>query len=115
MKNKKILLTEDDANNRYLLKLFLIKKGFEVHTAESVADALELISENKYDLYITDIMLKGELTSDVLVSAGLESTLVLTAFEFKPEDFDHVTYIRKPFKLDFLLETINNLIDKPNT
>lgn len=115
MKNKKILLTEDDANNRYLLKLFLSKKGFEVHTAESVADALELISESEYDLYITDIMLKGELTGDVLVSAGLEPTIVLTAFEFKPEDFDHVTYIQKPFKMDFLLETINNLIDKPNT
>jgi len=54
MNKKKILYAEDDWANRKLLETKLEQAGFECDTAENGEMALQMYSENKYDLVVLD-------------------------------------------------------------
>ena len=53
----KILIVEDDANSRQLLKKFLIAKQHEVAEAVDGADALKRFEEVQPDLVLLDVMM----------------------------------------------------------
>ncbi len=53
---KKILIVDDDKNFLELMKILLIKT-FEITTASTAKDALELIDKNYFDGIILDISL----------------------------------------------------------
>lgn len=106
---KKILIIEDDYNSRYLLRLFLNKKGFSTDEATSVDEALELITCNKYDLFLLDLNLKGDLTSDVLLQENIKPVILTTAYKICETNLNNARYMRKPFDLNKLLEMINEL------
>lgn len=57
--NNKILWVDDEID---LLKphvLFLISKGYDVHTSNNGYDAVELVAEQQYDMVILDEMMPG--------------------------------------------------------
>lgn len=54
-----VLLVEDEADGRDLLALLLERHGAAVRAAESAAEALQLLSEAKFDVLISDIGLPG--------------------------------------------------------
>jgi two-component system OmpR family response regulator len=49
-----ILYIEDHADTRELVELVLRQRNYEVTSSESVAAALKLAFENKFDLYLLD-------------------------------------------------------------
>lgn len=53
----KILVVDDDIMMLQAIKHSLTDDGFEVTTAESCLDALEVVGKQKLDLIITDIMM----------------------------------------------------------
>ena len=55
MKNKKILIIDDNENNRYLATFILEKEGFAVLNAESGFMGIEIAKKQKIDLIIMDI------------------------------------------------------------
>ena len=55
----KILLIEDNAENRYLVTFLLKQRGHEVIPAESGPQALELAKNLRPDLILLDIQLPG--------------------------------------------------------
>ncbi|MBI5100552.1 MAG: sigma-54-dependent Fis family transcriptional regulator [Nitrospirae bacterium] len=55
----KLLIVEDEETLRESLKRVLIKEGYEVDGVGSSETALESISEKRYDLVISDIVLPG--------------------------------------------------------
>src|SRR5271155_4964739 len=55
----KILLIEDNAENRYLLTFLLQQRGHEIITAESGPLGLELAAKVRPDLILLDIQLPG--------------------------------------------------------
>jgi CheY-like chemotaxis protein len=55
----KILLIEDNAENRYLVRFLLEKRGHEVILAESGPLGLELAARFRPDLILLDIQLPG--------------------------------------------------------
>ncbi|WP_449539237.1 response regulator [Ferdinandcohnia sp. Marseille-Q9671] len=58
LKDKKILLVDDDVRNVYALSSILELYGMEVHFAENGLEALELVkSESNFDLVLMDIMM----------------------------------------------------------
>jgi CheY-like chemotaxis protein len=59
LQDRSILVVDDIAANRLLLKRFLSSKGFRVEEAESGQKALDLCRENPYDLILMDIMMDG--------------------------------------------------------
>ena len=57
MKGYRILVAEDDIDIVGILKLYLQNEGYEVLSASNGVDALKLISEEKIDLCLCDIMM----------------------------------------------------------
>jgi two-component system alkaline phosphatase synthesis response regulator PhoP len=61
----RILITEDDADTREVLRLILEMQGFEVTCAEDSAQAIRLAKAEKFDLYLLDNWLP-EMSGDLL-------------------------------------------------
>jgi CheY-like chemotaxis protein len=55
----KILVIEDNAENRYLVTFLLTQRGHEILTAESGRLGLELAAQVRPDLILLDIQLPG--------------------------------------------------------
>ena|ERR1700730_8086437 len=55
----RVLCTEDDADTRDLLRLFLELQGFEVICAEDAEQAISLAKSISFDLYLLDNWLPG--------------------------------------------------------
>ena len=56
---KRILAVDDDAPALSALKQNLAQRGYDVQTATSGEDALELIERESYDLFILDVNMPG--------------------------------------------------------
>jgi len=56
---RRILVVDDDAGQRSLLESFLSGQGFEVVTADSGENALEVLDGQKTDLMISDVRMPG--------------------------------------------------------
>jgi DNA-binding NtrC family response regulator len=55
----RLLVVDDEKNIRRLYESELKREGYEVETAESAEDALELIEKSPPDLVVLDIRLEG--------------------------------------------------------
>ena len=55
----KILIADDEAEIRELLRLYLEKDGYEVFEAADGIEALALLKQKKIDLAVLDIMMPG--------------------------------------------------------
>jgi CheY-like chemotaxis protein len=53
--NYKILIVDDEQNNRDIICEFLNNQGYQIYTTSEGAEALELISSERFDLYILDV------------------------------------------------------------
>ena len=100
-----ILLAEDDADIRELLRLYLEGEGFRVLEAEDGNQALELARAHSPDMAILDIMMPG-LNGFALTRALRQySQLPILILSAKSQDNDKILglnlgaddYIAKPF------------------
>jgi DNA-binding response OmpR family regulator len=57
--NPSVLVVDDEPMARTLLRLMLVRAGFEVVEAKDGHDALEKLKENRPDLVILDVMMPG--------------------------------------------------------
>jgi len=64
-RHKKILLVDDDRHIRIVVKDFLAARGYEVLTAGSGPEALDMLATLKPDLVLLDIMMPGMDGGDV--------------------------------------------------
>ena len=62
-----LLVVDDDARLRELLKTFLSRTGFRVTAASDAAEARERLASLDFDLVVLDVMMPGE---DGLAFAG---------------------------------------------
>lgn len=113
----KILLLEDDDMLRDTLFEILEDEGYEVDTASTSDEVLDLTFENSYDLYVFDIGVPGmdgtellralregeDSTPAIFVSARVDMEWISRGF--KSGAFD---YLKKPFYPEELLIRIDN-------
>lgn len=132
MGNKRILLIDDDPDQRLALRLPLESAGYEVQEAVNSSDALARIKECNPDLIILDVMM-DTTTAGFQVALELHSSdpasefkqfrntpiIMLTAIHsttplrFAP-DADYLpveTFIEKPVDPDTLLKKVHELIN----
>lgn len=118
----RLLVVEDDAENRRMLGAYLRKQDFAVTEAEDGLQALALIAENAYDLVLLDVMMPGLSGLEVLerIRFGHErSTLpvvMVTAVHDNAEVIRAQTlgandYITKPYELGVLLSRVKARLD----
>lgn len=114
----RILLLEDDPSLINGLSFALKKQGFELDIARTVAEAIFLWQDGRYDLLIFDVSLpdgsgfevckKVRLTSKVpiiFLTASDDEISIVMGLDIGADD-----YITKPFKLGVLLSRINALL-----
>ena len=111
----RILVVEDDDDLRALVSNRLVEAGFDVATATSGPDALEMVAEAVPDLVLLDVMLPGldgiEVCRRLRAEHPLLYIVMLTA---RAEELDRVVglevgaddYVTKPFSLQELLARV---------
>lgn len=105
MEKQKILIVDDDARIRNLLKIYLEKAGFQVNEAENGLEALLSLQNSQPDLIVLDIMmpvLDGMETCRQIRKLAIMPILFLTArteVDDKLLGFDCGAddYVEKPF------------------
>ena len=116
----RVLVIDDEESIRDLLKDFLETKGLEVVTASNGETGLSLLKEDKFDLFLLDLMMPGISGLDVLREVTAEkidiTSIVITAHAtvqtaveaMKLGAFDYIT---KPFNLEELFIAIQRAMD----
>lgn len=101
----KILVADDEAEIRDVLRLYLEKDGYEVAEAADGIEALEICKREKPDLIILDIMMPGIDGYRVLRNVRESSNIPVIVLSAKNSDSDKILgldlgaddYIVKPF------------------
>lgn len=115
----KILIAEDEADMRKIIRLYLEKEGYEVTAAADGSEALDKLCEQHFDLVIADWMMPRmsgiELLEQIKSLSISVKTMLLTA---KGEVRDEITgltcgadeYVRKPFEPQVLMLRVKKLL-----
>ncbi|MEW6602650.1 MAG: sigma-54 dependent transcriptional regulator, partial [Nitrospirota bacterium] len=116
----RILVIDDEESIRELLKDFLESKGMEVVATSNGESGLNLLKEEKFDLFLLDLMMPGISGLDVLREAANEKitvpSIVITAHAtvqtaveaMKLGAFDYIT---KPFNLEEFFLSVKRALD----
>lgn len=123
---KRILVVDDDTTILHLMEMLLAAEGFEVATASSGDDALELLQTETFDLHLIDLIMPAmdgietilslrSLRKDAKIIAmsggwngGTHNCLTLA------EKLGAFCTLAKPFDRDTLLKVIQSVLqDRP--
>jgi two-component system, OmpR family, response regulator len=119
MKNKKILLAEDDNNLGNLLGNYLIAKNYDAILSVNGKEALETFRKNEFNICIIDIMMPEmdglTLTKEIRKINPNIPVIFLTAKNQKEDIIEgFITgaddYITKPFSMEELLYRIEAIL-----
>ena len=116
--DRKILIVDDEADIRDILQFNLENFGFNVETASSAEEALEMLSE-RHSLILLDVMMhgmsgfqmasllreKGNLTPIIFLTAKDTQDDLLTGSSAGADD-----YIPKPFSIQEVIARVNAVI-----
>lgn len=113
-----ILVVDDDARLRSLLRDYLTKEGFRVTQAEDAADARRKIASLTFDIMILDVMMPGEsgldLAKSIRQAVGVP-ILMLTAMGDTENRIQGLEagaddYLPKPFEPRELILRIQSIL-----
>jgi CheY-like chemotaxis protein len=119
---KRVLIVEDQADIRKLIRMTLEFEPYEIHEAANGTDGLQLAGEVVPDLILLDVMMPGELDglqvcARVRAHPALQATrVVLLTARGQTQDRDAGQqagadeYLIKPFSPLQLIETIERLM-----
>jgi two-component system phosphate regulon response regulator OmpR len=118
-KPKKLMVVDDDARIRDLLRRYLSQEGYEVFVAEDSKAMSRIMVKERFDLIVLDLMLPGEdglsICKRLRASKDQTPIIMLTA---KGEDVDRIIglevgaddYLPKPFNPRELLARISAVL-----
>lgn len=111
----KLLLVDDEKGITDPLKVFFQQRGFAVYTANSGAEAIDVVEKNKPDIVFLDIRMRemnGLETLERIKKIDKNIKIImLTIFEDKAivdraMELGADEYITKPFRVDYLDEVV---------
>lgn len=122
-RQRRILLVDDEASLRMLLRRYLERDGYLVVEAVDGADALQRLAEQPFDLAVIDIMMPrvdgfdlvrqirshSDLPVIILTGRGEESSRV-AGLELGADD-----YMVKPFSMPELVARVRARLRRPGT
>src|SRR5215469_10356419 len=118
---ERILVVDDHAPNRELIREVLTDSGYEIREAVTASEALECLRQHKTDLVITDVRMPGlsgfellkRLNKDypdvvvILMSAFATVAGAVEAIKLGAHDF-----LTQPLKIDELQSVIERALDR---
>ncbi|MBU3805571.1 MAG: response regulator transcription factor [Candidatus Fournierella pullistercoris] len=122
MANQKVLIVDDDQNICELLRLYLVKEGYETFLAHDGQTALELFEKNKPDMVLLDVMMPRMDGWEVCRRIRAGSNVPVIMLTAKGETFDKVLglelgaddYIVKPFDTKEVVARIKAVLRRYN-
>ncbi|TMG61060.1 MAG: sigma-54-dependent Fis family transcriptional regulator [Chloroflexi bacterium] len=120
MAQRTILVADDDASIRSLLKQLLSDEGYSVVEATTGNEVVEKVKDTNPDLVIMDVRMPEldgiEALSKLKVSSPKTSVLIMTAFgssnnAIRAMELGAFDYITKPFELDKISHTVKRVIE----
>ena len=119
---KKILIIDDDQDILETMGSLLEYEGFEIHSADTVEQGIEMIENVSPDVILLDVMFPEKKTRGFEAAGAIKEKhpklpiLVITAinreyaFDFTEDDLHVEEFINKPIKIDRLVEIIRKYI-----
>ena len=120
MAQKVILVADDDASIRSLLKQLLADEGFAVVEASTGVEVVDKVKESSPDLVIMDVRMPEldgiEALSRVKATNPKTAVLIMTAFgssnaAIRAMELGAFDYITKPFELDKISHSVKRVLD----
>jgi DNA-binding NtrC family response regulator len=123
MARNRVLVVDDEKNQREIYTLILEDDGYQVTTAQSGEQALRFARENQFDLVLTDYMMTGmdglTLLGELLKHDPSIMVVMMTAHgsvesvkeALRGGAFD---YLEKPIDRDQLLKIVENALGRLN-
>jgi len=120
MAQKTILVADDDASIRSLLKQLLVDEGFAVQEASTGIEVVEKVKESSPDLVIMDVRMPEldgiEALSRLKGSNPKTAVLIMTAFgssnaAIRAMELGAFDYITKPFELEKISHSVKRVLD----
>ncbi len=115
-----ILIVDDELSMRELLEIMLSREGYLVACAENGQQAISMISESDYDLFLCDIRLGDISGLDVLRAAKTKNqnsvVIMISAYATAETAVEAMNegaydYVPKPFDKDELKHTIKTALE----
>lgn len=113
----RILLVDDEAQLRYVLRRKLIHEGHQVVAVGSGADAIQMVQADTFDLLLTDVVMPymsgRELADRIARVHGPIPTIFMSGYDAQLVDSlgRLERYIQKPFDLYELNQALGELFD----
>jgi DNA-binding response OmpR family regulator len=124
MKNKQILLVEDDRGIQGLISVIFSRRQIEVDVASDGGEALEKLRSRDYGALLLDLMLPRvngfEVVRELKATKPemLKRTIIVTAAsDLTLRDFDHtqvLKLLRKPFSIGELVGWVDQCLENGN-
>ena len=121
MSREKILVVDDEEAIRYLLKQGFSRAGYEVLTADSAEQALELLEEERVHVFFLDLNLPGmngielcrHIKQKLLMSVIYAVTGYASLFELADcLDAGFEDYFKKPVNFTTLIQAAKSAFEK---
>jgi DNA-binding response OmpR family regulator len=118
VKQRRILLVDDEIAVLLTLKAVLEISGFDVDTAASAKEGKSKIMKREYDMIITDMRMESDASGIEVIKAARTAkyhpaVALLTAFPLSDEDSDAAgadKMLIKPMQTRILLQKIEKLL-----
>ena len=115
-----LLVVDDDARLRDLLRRYLTDQGFRVTTAGDAAEARRKLHSIAFDLLVLDVMMPGEDGFTLTASLRESSRIPILLLTAKTEGADRIDglergaddYLTKPFEPRELVLRIRNILQR---
>ena len=118
---KKIMIVDDEPDLRNMLNLLLQNEGFEIGEANDGTDFLNKIDAFEPNLVLLDVMMPGLSIEETLQKLQKKRSkpkiILLTVIRYSKDEIKNifkmgniVEYVKKPFELSNLVETIKTHI-----
>jgi two-component system response regulator PilR (NtrC family) len=120
--NKKVLIIDDEPDIRELLDITLMRMGVDATLAENITQAMQLLSEERFDLCLTDMNLPDgngiDLVAHIQKNVPELPVAVITAYgsmetavtALKAGAFD---FVSKPIELKHLRDMVQSAFKLP--
>ncbi len=119
MAKGRILVVDDEEIVRVSCKRTLVPEGYEVDTAASGTEGLELFEKSKYDLVLIDLKMPGidgiEMLVNIKRQRPEQNVMIMTGYDTIEHIVESISsgaahYLEKPFTPDTLIERINEAL-----
>ncbi len=116
----RVLLIDDEVNTLRVFTNTLMREGFDVHSARSGEEALQLLEEGTYDVVVSDIKLPGisgdRLLEKIKVRIPEMPVILITAFGTVESAVSAMkrgayTYLTKPVDTEALVSVVKEALN----